>query len=273
VIDAPRALAGELDALADARELISACAWPSEAYWRLLELAAVRSHTAAIAAPVLELGCGDGAFTQLTGLTVDLAVDREARAVARASSRRSVYRAVHRTDIRELDTDLGPFGTIFSNSVLEHVVNLGPVLSRCRELLAPGGRLIATVPLSQMNEHLAVRAPAYAHARQHQLQHRNLWSVGEWQERLEAAGFASVSADLYLDGAACRRWDRLDFAGALGMGRYRVAPVLHRLASTVLPTRVKQPVREWIVGRLLDWTQRPARGPGCAAVLVAVTPG
>ncbi len=257
--------------LADAATLLSACAWPSEAYWRLLELAAVRPHLVHTAGPVLELGCGDGVFTELSGLRVDLAVDREPRAVARAS-RRSVYGAVQKADIREIDAALGPFGTIFSNSVLEHVVNPEPVLERCRELLAPGGRLIATVPLRRMNEHLALRLPAYARARQRQLQHRNLWSVEEWRTRLEAADFETVIADLYLDADACRRWDGLDVAGALGIGRYRVAPALHRVAVAALPAPMRRQLQARLARILLDWTRRPAEGPTCAAVLVAAAP-
>lgn len=259
--------------LADALALLGACAWPSEAYWRLLELAAARRHLLDATGPVLELGCGDGVFTELTGLQVDLAVDRAPRAVDRAGRRRSVYRTVRQTDIRDLDATLGPFGTIFSNSVLEHVPDLEPVLERCHELLVPGGQLIATVPLRRMNEHLAVRLPVYARARQRQLQHCNLWTIDEWRARLEAAGFETVRVDPYLDGAACRRWDRLDAAGALGTGRYRVAPVLHRLAAAALP----EPMKQWLKARLalllLYWMRYPAEGLGCAAVLVATTPG
>jgi SAM-dependent methyltransferase len=258
--------------LADAVALLGACAWPSEAYWRLLELAAVRLHLGDAAGPVLELGCGNGAFTEFTGLQVDVAVDREPRAVERAGRRRSVYRAVHRTDIRDLDATLGPFGTIFSNSVLEHVPDLEPVLGRCRELLVPGGRLIATVPLRRMNEHLAVRLPAYARARQRQLQHRNLWTIEAWRARLEAGGFETVRADRYLDAAACRRWHRLDAAGALGIHRYRVAPALHRLAAAALPAPMKQRLKARLALLMLDWTRRPGGGPFCAAVLVATTP-
>jgi len=265
--------AADPELLADAVALLGACASPSEAYWRLLELAAVRRHVGDAARPLLELGCGDGVFTELAGLQVDLAVDREPRAVERAGRRRSVYRAVRRMDIRELDATLGSFGTIFSNSVLEHVPDLEPVLGRCRELLVPGGRLIATVPLRRMNEHLAVRLPAYARARQRQLQHRNLWTTDEWRARLEEAGFETVTADPYLDAAACRRWDRLDAAAALGTGRYRVAPALHRLGVVALPAPMKQWLKARLALLLLDWTRSPAEGLGCAAVLVATTPG
>ena len=268
----PTTDADAIDPLAEAQTLLGACAWPSEAYWRVLELAAVRRQLAGIADPVLELGCGDGAFTELAGLSVELAVDREQRAVERAARRSSVYRAVRRADIRELDVRWGPFGTIFSNSVLEHVPDPQAVLERCNELLAPGGRLVVTVPLRRMNEHLALRLPIYVRARQRQLQHCNLWTVEEWTARLERAGFDAVRFDLYLDARACRRWDRVDAAGALGTGRYRVAPILHRLAAIALPTRLKQRIKASLALQVLHWARQAADGPGCAAVLIATTP-
>ena len=266
------AAATEPDPAADASKLLAACASPSEAYWRLLELSAVRRHIAEAAQPMLELGCGNGAFTELTGLQVDVALDREQRAVQCAARRRGVYRAVYVADIRELDETLGLFGTIFSNSVLEHVRDVEPVLERCRELLVPGGRLLATVPLRRMNEHLALRLPIYARARQRQLQHHNLWSVEEWQARLEAVGFETVTADPYLDAAACRRWDKLDVLGAIGIGRYRLGPALHLLVARVLPAPLKRSMSARLSRLLLSWARRPPEGLGCAVVLIATTP-
>lgn len=261
-------MSGAPSTLDDARALVSACAWPSEAYWRLIELAAVRRWADA-EHPVLELGCGDGSFTELSGLTVDLAVDRQANAVERSSRRTRTYRAVRQMDVRDLDDDLGRFGTIFSNSVLEHVPDLGPVLTRCRELLRPGGRLVATVPLADMNDHLAFRSPGYARARQRQLEHTNLWPEDRWRAALLHAGFDTVASKGYLDADAVRRWDRLDLLGAMGTGRYRVAPVTHRALSVLLPEGVKAPVRERVAQRLVRWASAPDAGPTCAAVLVA----
>jgi hypothetical protein len=123
-----------------------------------------------------------------------------------------------------------------------------------------------------MNEHLALRLPAYARARQRSLQHRNLWTIDEWRARLGSAGFAIVTADPYLDADACRRWDRLDAPAGLGIGRYRVAPILHRSASAAFPAAVKRRAKARLALALLDWTGRPAGGPFCAAVLVATKP-
>ncbi len=50
-------------------ELVDACTWPSEAFWRWFELEALRRVE--FDQPMLELGCGDGAFTALLGVHVE----------------------------------------------------------------------------------------------------------------------------------------------------------------------------------------------------------
>lgn len=62
--------------------LLSSCAWPSEAFWRLFELQALREST--FERPILELGCGDGSFTALLLDHVDEGLDLNPRAVAKA---------------------------------------------------------------------------------------------------------------------------------------------------------------------------------------------
>lgn len=256
----------------DATALVSACAWPAEAFWRILELDAVRGHLTD-AGSILEIGCGDGMFTALTGQRIDLGLDREANAVARAGRRVDTYRSVRQADLLRLDPfDLGTYSTVFSNSVLEHIPGVEKALPIVRNLLEPSGRLITTVPLREMNEHLAWRSPRYAAWRQRQLEHRTLWSADEWRQHLLAAGFASVEVFSYLDGSSCRFWDRLDVIGALGVGRYRIAPALHKLARVLLPEPFKKTVRRRIVNHLLGRTQQPAQGAFCAAVVVARKP-
>jgi hypothetical protein len=64
------------------RSLLPHFTSPSEAFWRLFELLAIREQC--FSGPVLELGCGDGGFTELAGLYVDEAIDLNPRAVERA---------------------------------------------------------------------------------------------------------------------------------------------------------------------------------------------
>ncbi len=260
--------------LDDAVRLLGACAWPAEAFWRLLELQEVRRQLP-LQRPILELGCGDGTFTALAGIHVDVAIEAQANAVARASARRETYDRVIQLDMRDLRADeVGRFQTIFANSVLEHVDGVEAVLATLGDLLLPDGRLIVTVPLRAMNDHLAARSSAYSRARQAQLEHRNLWTLEQWRERLETAGFIKVSSATYLDGTACRYWDRLDLIGALGYGRYRVAPVAHRVVSALLPAPRKSELKREIGRRLCARAQARdvSRAGGCAAVLIATAP-
>src|SRR3954451_19292336 len=140
--------------LSDTEALIGACASPSEAFWRILEIDALRRCIEEFAAPVLELGCGDGVFTELLGVQIAFGTDREPRAVERAS-KRPCYEEVELLDIHDIGSSaLGSFKTIYANSVLEHVPNLEAALPAIRDTLEPGGALITTVPLFEMNRHL-----------------------------------------------------------------------------------------------------------------------
>lgn len=253
----------------EAVELLGSCAWPSEAFWRILELRAVRACAALFEAPVLEIGCGDGQFTQLAGLKVKYGTDLEPRAVSRAQAS-GAYEETFRLDVHELDAArVGPLATIYANSVLEHVPDLERALPRIASALAPGGRLVATVPLATMNDHLISSRAGYTRWRQHQLQHRNLWTQAAWEQKLAAAGFAEVRWVEYLPAEACRMWDIADVVGALGTGRYRVAPAVHLLATLLMPARAKYEVKRRLGALLLERERVRAAGEPCAAVVIA----
>jgi SAM-dependent methyltransferase len=251
--------------------LVDACAWPSEAFWRSFELDAVRRH--AFRRPILELGCGNGRFAELAGLEIDDAIDLNPRAVERARQLDHVYARVRCADIRELEADGSPrFASVFSNSVLEHVPDLDSVLVACHEVLEPGGELVITVPLEEMNHHLLLDRPWYASWRARKLEHRNLWTVSDWTAALQRAGFGEVGSHPYFDGAACRSWDRLDVAGSLGVGRVRVGVGLRRAASIALPGSAKPGLKRRLARRLSRRAAAAAGGPPCATLLVATKP-
>ena len=90
-------------------------------------------------------------------------------------------------------------------------------------------RLIATVPLIEMNRHLLLKSAWYARLRAGQLQHRHLLAENAWVAALSQAGFATVRTTPYLSARMCELWDRVDGplwmgAGPLTLGRaYRFA--------------------------------------------------
>jgi len=94
--------------------------------------------------PVLDYGCGDGAFLRRLLSTghrqaVGYDFDPAARAAARGSGAAVV------DDVEEL-AEHGPYGTITLNHVIEHLADPAESLARLGELLVPGGRLVLRTP-------------------------------------------------------------------------------------------------------------------------------
>ncbi len=125
--------------LDDAITLLGACSAPSEAFWRLHELDAVRRVENSFRHPVLEVGSSNGVFTRLTRIPVQVGTDREPRAIGRAIERGQYERVFH-LDLHAFDYQIvGLYGTVFANSVLEHVSDLELALPNVRSALMPGG--------------------------------------------------------------------------------------------------------------------------------------
>lgn len=253
----------------DFERMLQMYATPSESYWRCFELDRVRELKSSLSfePPVLEIGCGDGQFTGLVFSQVATAIDINPRAVERAR-REAAYLDVRCMDAGEMSFPEGSYGTVFANCVLEHIPGLQRILSESCRVLRPGGKLLATVPLVEMNEHLLVRSSRYADLRQRQLSHVNLMSPAQWRSTLVAAGFSDVSMYPYLFGGDVRFWDSLDFPGSIGSGRYRVATATNLLAK-LFPEAIRQRARR----RIARWLNRAAearhRGEPCAAAIVA----
>lgn len=251
----------------DMRRLLDSCRWPAEAFWRWFELQAVRQHR--FEAPVLEIGCGNGWFSQLAGLTIALGIDANPRAVARASQREA-YADVRAADARQLSAAAaGSFRTVFANSVLEHIDGVEAALSSSASLLTDGGFLVATVPLEEMNRHLALPGATYARHRARALEHRNLWSEHTWTTALKDAGFSTVRFHPYLNSQSCKYWDRLDVLGAIGVGRVQ-ASLLRELGAVALPSGIRTTFKDRIAARLAHYAQLSGGPePACATMLVA----
>lgn len=97
---------------------------------------------------VLDVGCGEGRFgAQLAerfGAEV-WGVDISAESIEAAATR--LHTALHADVSVELDRlPDGHFDAIYYNDVLEHMVDPGQVLIAMQAKLAPGGRVIASLP-------------------------------------------------------------------------------------------------------------------------------
>lgn len=117
-------------------------------WWRARELLLVR--TLREAAPsdgfghILDVGCGDGLFfDRLRDFGEPEGLEADASLITEAGRRRGT---IH---VGTLDAGFEPahrFGLITLLDVLEHLDEPRAALTRARELLAPGGLLLLTVP-------------------------------------------------------------------------------------------------------------------------------
>lgn len=252
-----------------ARAIVDIYKSPSEAFWRLLEMRVLAQITCG--RPILEVGCGDGRFTAILFDRVDEGIDINPRAIDRCKRLSGgTYEALRCQDVAEM-RDAGEFyGTVFANCVMEHIPDLERVLTKCFGLLRPGGSLVITVPLAEMNNHLLFRSPRYTRFRQRQLCHENLLSQSAWDQLLRSVGFSKVLFTAYLSGTGCRFWDALDAPACLGFGRYRLAPIVAAFRKLAIPQslddRMSNRLARWLSTRALQ--DDPSDSP-CASLIIA----
>jgi len=235
---------------------------PPVGLWRAVELRVAAEEQ--YERPLLDLGCGDGLVGRVlfgTGRTVDVGLDPWANQVRRAAQS-GVYRRVHLADGHHLPYPTGTFATVVSNSVLEHIPDVGRVVREVGRVLQMGGRFIFTVP-SDAFRHLldgyAQRMAAgdiqgaerYAAAVDARLEHCHYRTPAEWQRLLAAAGMTLVKARYYIPAEVERLWDRMNARFGIGQRRSAwgllISPRLRFLGYQPIVRRivVRQLGRRW----------------------------
>ena len=207
---------------------------PSLAIWRAAEVAALREASAqndpgepGFGRPILDLGCGDGLVTSLALQRVEIALDPDRGALAKAA-RLGMYERFQSCLIEDALLENGSLGTVFSNSVLEHIAGIDAALAVVSRLLRPGGRLVFTVPSEAFGRWLILPSRTYACRRNRQLIHLNLWPTSEWACRLARAGLQIVEVRPYLRRRLVAYWDGMDNLERVWLARRRVVGVLWR---------------------------------------------
>jgi ubiquinone/menaquinone biosynthesis C-methylase UbiE len=103
--------------------------------------------------PVLDIGCGEGLFAKvLFADPIDTGIDPNPRELSRARELGAYVELIEcRGDaVPKPDSS---YRTILSNSVIEHIPDIQPVLREAFRLLVPGGRLYLTVPSNHFDEY------------------------------------------------------------------------------------------------------------------------
>ncbi len=107
-------------------------------------------------APVLDVGCGDGIFAEITfDRKIDIGFD-PSLPVLQEPANRQAYEHLLCAGGAGMPFPDAYFSTIISNSVLEHIPELDAVIPEMNRVLKPGGKFIFCVPNDNLLKNLSV---------------------------------------------------------------------------------------------------------------------
>ena len=199
--------------------------------------------------PVLDLGCGDGHFASVAFPAPLLAGIDPAGSVLREARDRHAYQMVARSLGSALPFADNTFATVVSNSVLEHIPDLAPVLAEAARVLRPGGCLIFCVPggrftellfFTQLFRTLRMQGLARGYERYFNRisRHYHCDGVEVWQARLVATGLEIRQCFTYFSTRALHALDLGHYVGVPSLvakktvGRWILVPTRWNLALT-----------------------------------------
>ena len=191
----------------------------AHSFWRAQELSLIRLHADRLAEPRMDFGAGDGSFASVLFEKVAIGVDTDPEALAIAKAW-GVYERLLQSRTTSIPLGDGEAGSIFTNSVLEHIGALDDVLAELARVLRPKGMLALTVPLRRFAEHLTFYFGKTASDRvNEESSHHNLLHESEWLARLETHGLRPVVVRQYQPDWFTFWYRMLRLLGPRGLGR------------------------------------------------------
>lgn len=199
---------------------------PPVALWRSIEAKALASAAFDFPVPLLDFGCGDGLFTEAVfGKQAGIYGCDIARGELPSARTSGVYwRGVQFADGHHLPYRDGAFGTVYSNSVIEHIPDPQNVLPDLARVLRKDGLLVLTVPSDQFRNLLdgVKTAPTkqaaqnYAAGVDKLFAHHHYLTADEWRVLLYTAGVKLIEARYYASPEAEQQWDRMNREYGIG---------------------------------------------------------
>jgi SAM-dependent methyltransferase len=225
--------------------------------------------------PALDVGCGDGHFASVAFPRPLAAGIDPAGSVLREARERGAYSLLARALGNALPYADGAFATVVSNSVLEHIPDLEPVLAEISRVLQSGGRFLFCVPGDRFTELLFFTqlfrrrglerlAAGYERYFNRISRHHHCDGPDLWADRLAMAG-------LHLDRSFYYFSERANHA--LDLGHYLGAPSL--VAKKLFGRWILVP-RRWNLALTDRWLRplygEPLPASGAYLFLVATKP-
>ena len=259
-------------------------AQPATAFWRAIEIDVLAN--AGIGDGLgLDLGCGDGI---LTSILFDR-IGRQPRLVGidpdpletEAAQKYSFYERIHTTGGDDIPEDDATFDYVISNSVLEHIPNLDPIIKEVSRVLKPGGRFYFTVPCPGFKENLrgsiipGSSREKYLQELDKRIAHFNYLTEQDWAAIALKNGMEVTEVTGYLGSHATKRWETLSrFTGgalhALTFKKKRPIEIQRALRlrsfqnNTALPGIVSSGITN-VIARGLEWND-DIDNPSCFLV-------
>lgn len=200
-------------------------AQPATAFFRSIEIEMLASEMREVSGLGLDLGCGDGILTDILfsriGMTPQLVgIDPDQKEIEAAKPYR-FYTRLHTVFGNDIPENDSTFDYVFSNSVLEHIPDLEPVISEVSRVLKPGGRFFFTVPGPGFHENLrgslrGTTRETYLAELDKRLAHFHYLSSSDWKELCARNGLTLTYTKGYLNSRELKRWENLSrFTGGL----------------------------------------------------------
>ena len=170
--------------------------------------------------PILDLGCGEGLFAHiLFDDKIDTGIDPNPHELERAHQL-DAYNELINCYGNAIPKPDGSYQTIFSNSVLEHITDLEPVLDEVHRLLANGGRFYFTVPSQYFEQYSIISRflrllGLIKLAERYQVFYNSFWkqkncfTLKNWQNLIQKHRFDIIEAYSYNPARICSLNDAL----------------------------------------------------------------
>ena len=215
----------------------------------------------------LDLGCGDGILTDILfkqmGRTPRLVGVDPDPLETEAAKQYAFYERIHTCGGASIPEPDNRFDFVISNSVLEHIPMLEPVIAEAARVLKPGGQFFFTVPCPGFHDNLlgswipGFSRETYLKDLDKRLVHLNYLGDADWRAMAERHGLKVTAISGYLGRRTTRRWEILSrltggLLHTLSFGRLRPIEIQRRFNLRHFQNSASLP--RWLaasIGRML----------------------